>query len=254
MPTPTFDIIAFDADDTLWHTEHLYAEAQTMFKQLLAQYHTPEWIEKRLFETETRNLQHFGYGIKSYALSMIETAVELTEGRIQGRDIQAMIDLAKSMLAAEVRLIEHAADAVEKLSTSHPLMLITKGDLFDQESKLARSGLVQHFQHVEIVSDKTLDTYRTLLNRHKIAPSRFLMVGNSLRSDIWPVLALGGYAVYIPYRVTWAHEVAELPPVNHPGFYQLEHLGLLPNLVQQISAASPEQRPPAVGFYNDPGN
>jgi putative hydrolase of the HAD superfamily len=227
------DIIAFDADDTLWHTEHLYAGAQARFMEFMAHYHAPEWIEQRLYETEVRNLQHFGYGIKSYILSMIETAVELSEGRVSGRDIQAVIDMGKAMLAAEVQLLPQAAETVERLAMTYPLMLITKGDLFDQESKVARSGLTAFFRHVKVVSDKTPETYRALLTQHGIAPERFVMVGNSLRSDILPVLALGGRAVYVPYKATWAHEVAELPQPLPRGFHQIEHLGELVALVER---------------------
>ncbi len=229
-----FDVIAFDADDTLWHNERLFTSAQTKFKHLLAQYHSPEWIEERLYQTEMRNLQHFGYGIKAFALSMIETAVELTEGRITGSDIQTIIDSAKVMLAAEVELLEHVADTLASLATMYTLMLITKGDLFDQETKIARSGLAQHFRHVEIVSDKREESYAKLFQRHNIAPERFLMVGNSLRSDILPVLALGASAVYVPYQHTWAHEAAEQPPAEQQNYYEVAHLGLLPHLLARL--------------------
>jgi putative hydrolase of the HAD superfamily len=229
-----FDIIAFDADDTLWHTERLYVDVQAKFKQLLANYHEPEWIEARLYETEMANLDHFGYGVKAFALSLIETAVELTEGRISGGDIRAIIDQAKEMLAAEVELLEHAAETVALLAATRNLMLITKGDLQDQERKLVRSSLARYFQHVEIVSNKNPEVYATLLKRYALEPERFLMVGNSLRSDILPVLALGGWAVYIPYALTWAHESAELPGAEQSRFYQLEHLGLLPDLLDKL--------------------
>ncbi|MBL8056184.1 MAG: HAD family hydrolase [Anaerolineales bacterium] len=229
-----FDAIGFDADDTLWHTERLYVEVQTRFKALLAQYHSPDWIEARLYEAEMRNLPHFGYGIKAFALSLIETAVELTEGRVAGRDVQAIVDLAKGMLAAEVELLEHAAATVALLAEHYPLLLITKGDLRDQEQKIARSGLAEHFRQIEIVSDKSAPGYAALLRRHGIAPERFLMVGNSLRSDILPVLALGASAVYVPYALTWLHEAADPPPAGQPGFYELEHLGRLPALLDEI--------------------
>jgi putative hydrolase of the HAD superfamily len=230
---PHFDVIAFDADDTLWHTERLYADAQTKFKKLLAHYHDPNWIEERLYQVEMRNMQHFGYGIKAFALSMIETAIDLTEGRLTGHEIKTIIDSAKAMLAADVELFEHVADTIAAVSQSYPLMLITKGDLFDQESKIARSGLAQHFQHIEIVSAKERENYAALLRKHHIEPQRFLMVGNSLRSDILPVLDLGASAVHVPYRITWAHESAE-PPIGRAGFYELEHLGLLPNLLAEV--------------------
>lgn len=228
-----FETIAFDADDTLWHSERLYVNTQTRFKQLLAHYHSPEWIEERLYQTEMRNLQHFGYGIKAFALSMIETALELTEGRVAGQDVQAIIGWAKEMLAAEVELLEHVAGTIAALARSYPLMLITKGDLRDQEAKIARSGLTPYFRHVEIVSDKSRESYAGLLQRHGLTPARFLMVGNSLRSDILPVLALGASAVYVPYQLTWLHESGE-PPAGQPGYYELEHLGLLPALLENL--------------------
>ncbi len=229
-----FDVIAFDADDTLWHNERLFLSAQARFRDLLTHYHSPEWIDARLYQTELRNLPHFGYGIKAFALSMIETAVELTEGCISGRDIQVIIDAAKEMLSTEVELLDHVAGTIPRLADSYTLMLITKGDLRDQELKIARSGLAPHFRHVEIVSDKSPESYRRLLQRHGIPPERFLMVGNSLRSDILPVLALGASAVYVPHELTWAHEVADRPPAGQPGFYELEHLGLLPGLLERL--------------------
>lgn len=231
---PRFELLAFDADDTLWHNERLYIDAQTQLKALLAQYHTPEWIEQRLFDREMHNLQHFGYGIKAFALSMIETAVELTEGRITGREVQQIIDVAKSMLAAEVQLLDHVAATLDHLAQRYTLMLLTKGDLRDQEDKLARSGLAQHFDHVEIVSDKRAASYQRVLERHKLAPEHFVMVGNSLRSDILPVLALGAHAVYVPYPLTWAHEAAALPAQDQPGFHQIDHLGALPELLARL--------------------
>ena len=231
---PRFEVIAFDADDTLWQNERLFISAQTRFKNLLAQYHSPEWIAERLYQTEMRNLEHFGYGIKAFALSMIETAVELTEGRISGGDIQKIIDSTKEMLTADVELLEHVAETLARLAETYTLMLITKGDLRDQETKVARSGLAAYFRQVEIVSDKSSASYERLLQRHGIAPERFVMVGNSLRSDILPVLALGASAVYIPHQLTWAHEVAEAPPIGQPGFYELAHFGLLPDLLARL--------------------
>lgn len=234
---PRFSMIAFDADDTLWHNERLYAAAQTRFKQLLAHYHDPQWIEERLYEAEMRNLPHFGYGIKSFALSMIETAVELTEGRVSGQDILTLVETAKAMLAADVELLDHVAATVRTLAATHTLMIITKGDLLDQESKVARSGLAASFDHIEIVSQKTPESYAAVLRRVGVTPDAFLMVGNSLRSDILPVLALGAQAVYVPCALTWAHEVVEPPPADQPGFHEIAHLGLLPGLVQALESA-----------------
>jgi putative hydrolase of the HAD superfamily len=226
-----FDVIAFDADDTLWQNERLYTAVQERFKQLLARYHSPEWVEQRLYQTEMRNLQHYGYGIKSFTLSMIETAVELTEGRVTAQDVAAIIGFAKWMLAAPCELLPEAGETVARLAQDYPLMIVTKGDLRDQETKLARSGLAPYFRHIEIVVDKTEARYAALLAEHGLAPQRFLMVGNSLRSDILPVLALGGWAVYVPYHLTWAHEACEPPPAGQPRFFEIEHLGRLPELL-----------------------
>lgn len=231
---PHFDLLAFDADDTLWQYERLYVEAQSRFADLLAHYHPPEWIRERLYQAEIRNLEHFGYGVKAFALSMIETAVELTGGRISGQDLQTLVELAKGILHARMELLEGVSETLDLLKVRYPMMLITKGDLFEQENKIARSGLAGCFRHVEIVSQKTASVYQSLLEKYSISPGRFLMVGNSLRSDILPVLAVGGHAVYIPHELTWQHEHADPPPGGQSGFYQLEHLGLLPALLEQI--------------------
>jgi putative hydrolase of the HAD superfamily len=230
------DLLAFDADDTLWQNERLYVEVQAKFAELLVHYHPTEWIRERLYQAETRNLEHFGYGVKAFALSMIETAVELTEGRISGQDLQTLVDLAKGMLHGRMELLEHAVETINLLKKRYSLMLLTKGDLFEQESKIARSGLDGCFRHIEIVSQKTAPVYQSLLDKYSIESERFLMVGNSLRSDILPVLELGGHAVYIPHELTWQHEHADPPPDGQPGYYELEHVGLLPALLEQIEA------------------
>lgn len=233
-----FDVIAFDADDTLWHNEGLFSMTQDRFKQLLARYHTHEWIDQRLFATEMRNLAYFGYGIKGFTLSMIETAIELTEGQIRGNEIQVIIDFAKEMLTAPVDLLDHVQEVIERLAKQYPLMIITKGDLFDQQSKIARSGLASHFTYVEVVTEKTPETFAAILKKHNIAPERFLMVGNSLKSDIVPVVAIGGRAVYIPYHLTWMHETVTQPSEDKPRYIELEHIGQLPALIELMNLNS----------------
>jgi putative hydrolase of the HAD superfamily len=222
-----FDLIAFDADDTLWHNETIFTLTQERYRELLEPHLLRPWSGDALYQTELRNLQHFGYGVKGFTLSMIETAIELTDGQVPAAVIQQIIDLGKAMLTAPVELLDHVAEVIPALARAHRLMLLTKGDLFDQEAKIARSGMAGHFTHIEIVSDKTVATYRALLARHGVAPGRFLMVGNALRSDIVPVLELGGRAVYIPYQNTWAHEhvALENPP---PGMAELDTIGELP--------------------------
>src|SRR5262244_3633736 len=183
-----FDVIAFDADDTLWHNEPIYRGAQRQVLDVLAHYHDREWIERRMYETEIRNLEHYGYGIKGFTLSMIETAIELTEGRISGAEVGRIIQLTREMFRAPVQLLDGVEETITTLSASHDLMLITKGDLFEQEAKIARSGLADHFSKVEIVPVKVRETYQAISAKHNIDPDRFLMIGNSIRSDILPVI------------------------------------------------------------------
>ena len=230
--TTSFVMIAFDADDTLWHNENIYLNTHEKFKQLLRSYHNEEWIQQRLNETEIRNLQHFGYGIKGFTLSMIETAIELSEGRVTGNEIQAIIEFGKEMLRAPVELLDGVAVTIAQLAVSHQLMLITKGDLLDQESKIARSGLGDYFSHIEVVSEKSVETYQRLAAKHGIAPERFLMVGNSLKSDILPVLAMGGQAVYIPYQTTWVHERVADEDLATKQYTTIQHISQLPALLK----------------------
>jgi putative hydrolase of the HAD superfamily len=229
------DLIAFDADDTLWHNEIHYRNTEARFQQILAPYQLDGRASKALYDTEMQNLRYYGFGTKGFALSMIETAIELTGGQVGSAEIQQIIDLAKGMLSAPVKLLEHVPDVVATLSTTHPIMLITKGDLLDQERKLDQSGLASYFDHVEIVSHKTPEVYRSVLDKYQVVPERFLMVGNSLRSDVAPVVTLGGQAVHIPYQITWAHE-AELEPhcAHQQGYVELDHIGLLPALVDRL--------------------
>jgi len=245
---PRFEMIGFDADDTLWHNERHYVEAQSSFRKLLVRYCAPDLIDDELHRTEMRNLDQYGYGIKGYALSMIETAIQLSEGKVSGEDVRNIINIARDLLEANVELLDHAAETIPLLASSYPLMLITKGDLRDQESKIMRSGLAKYFRQIEILSNKRNENYRTLLTRHQIRPDSFLMVGNSLRSDIWPVLEIGASAVYVPHHFTWVHEVAELPPLHHPGFHSIEHLGLLPRLLQQLDGHVEPLASTRIGF------
>lgn len=231
----TIDVIAFDADDTLWHNESLFTLTQAKFKQLLAAYHSDEWIETKLNETERRNIEHFGYGIKGFTLSMIETAIELTEGRISGAEIQEIIGYARAMLEAPVELLDGVGQTISRLASEYQLMLITKGDLFDQESKIARSGLGDYFSRVEIVSEKNASVYRAIIARHRFDPQRFLMVGNSIKSDILPAIEAGARAVYVPYHLTWVHE--RVTDYDRASFSEIAHIGLLPELLEELARA-----------------
>jgi putative hydrolase of the HAD superfamily len=232
-----FQAIGFDGDDTLWHGEILFAGAQERFARMLSSYGEESSIKERLFRVESKNLAAFGYGVKGFTLSMIETAVQLTEGRVSGREIQELIDMAREMLASEVRLLDRARETVSGLSRTYSLILVTKGDLLDQESKVSRSGLAGFFTRIRIVSEKSRETYAGILRESGIDPARFLMVGNSIRSDVTPVLELGGFAVHIPYALTWEHERAGAVPSDHPRFAALENLGQLPETVAKLEGS-----------------
>jgi putative hydrolase of the HAD superfamily len=230
-------VIAFDADDTLWHSESLYVMTQERFKQILAHYELNGDIDDRLYETEMRNLKTFGYGAKGFTLSMIETAIELTNGRIQGDDIQRIINAVREMMSRDISLLDGVAETIPLLAQERTLMMITKGDLLDQESKIARSGLDQYFRYIEIVSTKNKVVYQKLLERNGIDVNSFLMVGNSMPSDILPVLALGAPGVHIPYRYTWSHEHMELEE-EPQGLHRLGNMGQLPQLLQELDAVT----------------
>ncbi len=229
-----FDVIAFDADDTLWHNEPLYRGTQRHVLDILAHYHDRDWMERRMYETEIRNLEHYGYGIKGFTLSMIETAIELTEGRISGDEIGRIIELTREMFKAPVELIDGVEETIKALSSSHELMLITKGDLFEQEGKIARSGLADHFNMIEIVPIKIRETYQSIAARHRIDPDRFLMIGNSMKSDILPVIEMGGCAVHIPYETTWEHEAVSEEELEGKEFVRLTHIRELLNLIEEL--------------------
>ncbi len=224
-----FDVIAFDADDTLWHNESIFTMTQIKFREMLSS-HGPEVVDQTLSSTQIKNLQHFGYGIKGFILSMIETAIELTDGAVTGHEIKQVLEFGQEMIAAPIELLPHAHEVVEELSKNYTLLLITKGDLIDQETKIARSGLADYFTGVEIVSDKTADTYTKILKQHKIDAARFMMIGNSMRSDIVPVVQIGAHAVHVPYLSTWEHE-QDHPPVEPEHYTELEHIGLLTKFI-----------------------
>jgi putative hydrolase of the HAD superfamily len=233
MPTREL-VIGFDADDTLWHNEIIFEKVHERYRALLAQYHDAATVDRTLFATEMRNLDRYGYGVKGFTLSAIETAIQLTDGKIRAEEIQQLIEQCHEMLAHPVELLEGAAETVARLAPEHRLLLITKGDLRDQERKLGKSGLAGYFQHIEIVSEKNREVYATILRRHAIAPERFLMVGNSVKSDILPVLALGGSGAYVPYHVLWAAERVEEPPPDTKRLYRLKTLRELPELVRAL--------------------
>jgi putative hydrolase of the HAD superfamily len=227
-------VVGIDGDDTLWHSEIHFELTQNRIRQLLAPYVEAEQFDQHLLETERANLRLFGYGVKGFALSTIETAIELTGARIPARDIRHIIDCAKELLDHPVELVEHVDRVTVELAERYPLLLITKGDLFHQQAKLAASGLGNRFSGVEIVAEKDPEDYQRVLNRYGIDPQRFVMVGNSMRSDVLPAVELGGRAVYIPYQVTWAFEHAELPEELTHRVVRLDHFGQLPAAIEAL--------------------
>jgi len=227
--------IGFDADDTLWHNESIFEAAHERYRALLARWHDAAAVDRRLFAAEMANLELYGYGIKAHALSCIETAIELTDGDISAAEIREIIAGARAMLAHPVELLDGAAEVVPLLARTHPLLLITKGDLRDQERKLAKSGLAAHFAHTEIVAEKDVDTYARILRRMQIQPAQFLMVGNSLKSDILPALDLGAAAALVPYHLLWRGEEVAAPPIPPGRFSQLSTLRELPALVETLN-------------------
>ena len=197
--------VAFDADDTLWHNEDLFQEVHEEFAELLAPWADPDTVDDHLHQVQMANLPRFGYGVKAFALSLIESAVLISGGQVDAARVSAILDFAKRLMDRPVELIDGVEEVLDALG-HHRLMVITKGDVHDQLAKLAASGLAERFWRVEVVADKHAGAYEELLARHGIDPSRFVMVGNSLRSDVLPVLELGATAVHVPYHVTWRHE------------------------------------------------
>ncbi|WP_041616448.1 HAD family hydrolase [Spirosoma linguale] len=200
-------LIAFDADDTLWANEPNYIDVKQKMCEMLSHHVDEETLSTRFYDAQIRSLQVFGYGAKSFILSMIETAIELTNGAITGAEIQQIIDTGRKLLDFPIEVLDGVSEVLETLSKQFDLMVLTKGDLFDQESKIARSGLGHYFKHVEIVSEKNEQTYLRILQKYNVQPTDFLMIGNSLKSDILPVIHIGGRAIHIPYATTWAHEM-----------------------------------------------
>ena len=204
--TGVIRMVGFDGDDTLWRSEDYYRGAQREFEALLARYVDLDDVYARLYAVEKRNLALFGYGAKGMTLSMLEAAIEITGSRIEARDLHRIVAIGKSLLQHPVELLPGIADAVAAIARMHPVVLVTKGDLFHQEAKVRESGLAGFFRRIEIVSEKDVPTYARLLEEFGVAACEFVMIGNSLRSDIAPVLELGGWGVHMPYHVTWAHE------------------------------------------------
>jgi len=229
------ELIAFDADDTLWHNEPFYQESKEKLKSLLSSSLDPDLVAETLDRIEIRNIEFFGYGIKSFVLSMIEASIQLTDGQIKGSEIEKIIGFAKEMLQFNLQLFDGVEAVLAEMSSTYKLMLITKGDQFEQERKIARSGLGAYFKYIEIVGEKSPTSYLRLLEKYGFSPEGFLMIGNSLKSDILPVLDIGGQAIYIPYHSTWAHEYLEAEVVAHYHYDEVERIGWIPEVVRRMA-------------------
>jgi len=232
-------LVGFDGDDTLWRSEDYYRSAEKRYEEIIGQYidlHDAGTL-RHLLEVERRNLKVFGYGVKGMTLSMIEAAIELTDGRIAANDLQKVIEIGRATLQHPVELIEGIREAVTEIAGELPVVLITKGDLFHQEAKIASSGLADLFPRIEIVSEKDPATYARVLGEFGIEASQFIMVGNSLRSDIEPVVRLGGWGVHIPYAITWAHEAEHGLAEAHPRVFSVAAAAELPQAVRGIVTA-----------------
>ncbi|HUG09622.1 MAG TPA: HAD family hydrolase [Opitutaceae bacterium] len=228
-------VIGFDADDTLWHNESVFEANHDRFCALLSKYHDAKTVATTLYATEVRNLELYGYGVKGFALSAIECAIELTQGRISADELREIVVFAKEMLAHPVELIDGVHETLEALAADFRFFVITKGDLGHQERKLAASGLARFFERRDIVSEKDAITYRRILATSEVRPEEFAMVGNSMKSDILPALELGAHGIHVPYPLTWKGELAQGPAVGASRFHTLDSIRGLPDLVRRLN-------------------
>ena len=231
--TRNLTTIGFDADDTLWHNMRFYEQTEARFATLLAEYAEPATLAERLLAAEGRNIRLYGFGIKGFTLSMIETAIEVTDGRVPAAVLRDVLEAGREMLSHPVETLPFARQTLAALAPDYRLILVTKGDLFDQERKIAASGLGDFFAGVEIVSDKTAETYARVFARHGDGPGQALMVGNSLRSDVVPALTAGAWGVHVPHEHEWSIEAAA-EPREAPRYRRIADLGALEALVRAI--------------------
>ena len=224
--------IAFDADDTMWINEPYFQQIEHKFCGLLEDFASHHTISQELLKSEIENLSIYGYGVKGYTLSMIETALKLSDNKLSILIIEKAIEYGKDLLSKPVELIDGIEDVLNQLKNKYRLVVATKGDLLDQEGKLKKSGLEHHFHHIEVMSDKKEADYKKLIKHLDIAPSEFLMIGNSLKSDILPVLSIGGHAIHIPFHTTWAHEKID-HNVEHENFRQFEKVSDILKYINQ---------------------
>ena len=233
-PARNLSAIGFDADDTLWQNETFFRLTEQRFTELLAGHGEHHVLSARLLEAERRNLAYYGYGVKGFTLSMIETAVEVTKGEVPASVIAEILSFGRTMLQNPVETLPHVRETLDELAGRYRIILITKGDLFDQERKLAQSGLGEYFDAVEIVSEKTAATYERIFARHADGAARAMMVGNSLKSDVVPAIAAGSVGVHVPHELTWVLEHHEAPEGN-PRFHRIDALDKLAPLLRQMT-------------------
>ena len=217
------NVIGFDADDTLWVNETYFRDTENKFADLLEKYETKNKIDQELFRTEIKNLDLYGYGIKGFMLSMIECALDLSNNDVSSKTIGALLDLGKEMISQPVELLNGVEEVLKSLKDKYRLIVLTKGDLLDQERKLERSGLSEYFHHVEVLSDKKEKNYSDLLEHLQISPSEFLMIGNSLKSDVLPLVEIGARAIHVPFHTTWEHEEVK-EPIENNGYMTISKL------------------------------
>ncbi len=225
--------LGFDADDTLWENERFFKLTEERFTELLIDFAEPDHLRERLLAAERRNLKFYGFGIKGFTLSMVETAIEVTDERVPARVIEKILAAGREMHAHPVETLPYVRETLEQLAPNYRMVLITKGDLFDQERKLAASGLGELFDAIEIVSDKTAETYSRIFSATGSSPQHAMMVGNSLKSDILPAIEAGSWGVHIPHDLTWALEHAD-EPIDAKHFRRLDHVGEVPALLREI--------------------
>jgi putative hydrolase of the HAD superfamily len=223
MDLSNFKVIGFDADDTLWVNETFFREAELEFAEIMKEYGTEEHILKDLYHVEIANMPIYGYGIKAFILSLIETATHLSDGKLTSQQTRQILSIGKTMLHKPVELLDGVEEVLQKLSSKYRLIVATKGDLLDQERKLKKSGLIKYFHHIEVMSDKHPNAYIKLIKHLDILPEQFLMIGNSLKSDILPVVEIGGAGIHVPFHTTWLHEVVE-DVIESDRYYELEKL------------------------------
>lgn len=224
-------VIAFDADDTLWVNETYFRDAEHQFAKLLAQYETENKIDQELFRTEIKNLKHYGYGVKGFVLSMIECALELSNYQVNQKTIEAILTIGKEMIEKPIELLDGIEEVLNSLQSKYKLIVATKGDLLDQERKLEKSNLLKYFHHIEVMSDKKEKDYQKLIQHLDIHPSEFLMIGNSLKSDVLPLIEIGASAIHVPFHTTWVHEEVSLEEKSKTNYKTINNITEILNFV-----------------------